>query len=95
MTNTKRFGITEDGIVFALNGRFRRLGHISHLEAARTPIALEVRRWWSKQLDSDAPLNLIEIVEKDKGQRQYQVRIPETELIPGTDSVERMKSLAA
>ena len=76
MTQSK-FGITEDGDVFLLTRGFRKLGHLSHLTAAATPIAQEVQQWWREQLESDGPIeNIIEIQEKGNGRRQYVVRAP-------------------
>jgi hypothetical protein len=75
MTTKSKFGITEDGNVFLLNGGFRKLGHITHLTTARTPIAQEVQQWWRAQLESDRPTeNLIDVQEKGSGRRQYRLR---------------------
>ena len=69
------FGITDEGDVFLLNGGFRKLGSLSYLMSARTPVALEVQQWWCNQMASDGPIeNLIEIQERANGRRQYVVR---------------------
>ena len=74
MTMKSKFGITEDGNVFLLNGGFRRLGNISHLMVAQTSIGREVQQWWREQLESDGPIeNLIEVEEKGSGS---QYRLP-------------------
>lgn len=68
MTKSK-FGITEDGVVFLLDGGFRRLGNIWNLAAERTAVAREFQEW----RDSGRPVENVEILELGGGRRRYVV----------------------
>lgn len=83
MANTERFGITEDGEVFEVNGRLRRLGSLAHLMETATATAQAVQEWWRAQVESDEQLNIIDVVEQRNGRRQYVVRCPRKEMISG------------
>jgi hypothetical protein len=93
MRNNQRFGITEDGQVFEINGHLRRLGSLAHLMTAGTATAQAVQEWWRGQVESDGPLSIIDVVELDKGRRQYLVRGLGTE--PISELPERPHELAA
>jgi len=60
MRNSK-FGIKEDGMVYCFGGfRPRLLGHIAYVALDRTPMAREVRSWWTEQLASEGPLETLD-----------------------------------
>ena len=57
----QKFGITEDGHVFLLNGRGRKpVGHIACVVRERTALAQEVRAWWAEQLAAEGPLVMVD-----------------------------------
>ena len=80
----QKFGITEKGDVFLLNGRGRKpVGHIACLVRERTALAQEVRAWWADQLAAEGPLVTLDPPEPEP--EAHVLGVPETALAVNGD----------
>jgi hypothetical protein len=93
MTQAK-FAIDEDGNVYQVNGRGRRiLGHIASLRCEQSLVAEGVCAWWREQMASEKPLAELG-KPRGGGNGASRIVVPETAPVVGGDVGKLIEGLA-